>query len=86
MRKYDFYRGRYLPSNGTIVIGVLPDLDLHFQGQTFCCYAFKKKKIAQVSDIPADVPRLVWTRCGVALVSFLVAAASAAPLGMDVDE
>ena len=41
MLKYDFYRSWYLPSNGTIAIGVgaFRDLELHFQGQTFSCYA-----------------------------------------------
>ena len=28
-----------MPSNGTIAIGVLCDLDVNFQGQTFSCYA-----------------------------------------------
>ena len=37
---------------------VLRDHDLHFQGQTFSCYAFSKAKNAQVAIVPADMPRL----------------------------
>ena len=35
-----------LPFNGTIAIGVLRDLDLHFQGQTSSFYAFAIKQCA----------------------------------------
>ena len=35
MLKYDFYRGWYLPSNGTIANVVLHDLNLHFQDHKF---------------------------------------------------
>ena len=35
-----------LKSNGTMAIGVLSDLDLHYQDQTFSCYAFATKKCA----------------------------------------
>ena len=59
MVKYDFYRGLYLPSNRTIVNVVLHDLDLHFQCQTFSCYALAIKKCRQ-HMFPADLPRLVW--------------------------
>ena len=42
MLKYDFYRGWYLLSNGTIGNIVPHDLDLHFQGQTFfLCIEYK---------------------------------------------
>ena len=43
---YDIYMCSYSPSN--IVIGnvELCDLDIHFQGQTFSCYAFAVKEIA----------------------------------------
>ena len=56
--KYDFYRGLYLPSNGTIAIGVLRDIGLHFQGQTFSCYAFVIKKTRRQRIFPAYLPRL----------------------------
>ena len=46
MLRYDFYRGYYLTSNGTIANDVLGDLDLHFQGQTFSCHVFAIKNCA----------------------------------------
>ena len=55
MLKYDFYRGWYLKSNGTIAIGVLSDLDLHFQDQTFSCYAFATKKNCACSGCPRQI-------------------------------
>ena len=33
--KYDFYRGWYLSSNGTIANVALRDIDVNFKGQTF---------------------------------------------------
>ena len=41
-----------LPSNGTIAIVVLRDLDFHFQGETFSCYAFVIKNM-QTADVPS---------------------------------
>ena len=43
----------YLPLNGATDNVVHHDLDLHFQGQTFACYAFVIKSIALAADIPA---------------------------------
>ena len=40
-----------MPSNGTVAIDVLRDLDRHFQGQTFSCYASVVRKIAQAADV-----------------------------------
>ena len=40
-----------MPSNGTIAIGVLRNLDHHYHGQTFSCYAFAIQ-IAQAADVP----------------------------------
>ena len=34
---------------------VLHDLDLHFQGQTFCCYEFVIKKLRMQQMSPADL-------------------------------
>ena len=45
------YRGWYLPSNGTIAIGVLRDLDIHFQGRTLSYYAFTINQ-PQAVDVP----------------------------------
>ena len=50
MLKYNFYKGWYLPSFGTNAIDVIHDLDLHFHGQTFSCYAFAIK-IARSADV-----------------------------------
>ena len=54
----------------TIVNVVLRDLDLHFQGQTFSCYAFVIKD-GQTADVPKDSPRLTRPSRRVALVSFM---------------
>ena len=53
--KYDFYRGWCLPSNGTIAIGLL--LDLQFQGQTFSCYAFVLHICTGIGCHSTDLPR-----------------------------
>ena len=50
-----------------LVTGVLNDLDIHFQGQTFSCYAFATKN-AHAADV---LDRFAWTltaRRGVAFV------------------
>ena len=44
MLKNDFYRGWYLPSNGTIVNVELRDLDINFHGQTSSGYFHKTGK------------------------------------------
>ena len=62
MPKYDFFRGSYLPSNGTIANGVLHEIDLYFQGQTFSCHAYAVKKIRRQRMSAADLPRLAWPR------------------------
>ena len=43
MLKYDFYRGWYLPSNGTIAEVVLHELDLNFQGDKFEALIYQKQ-------------------------------------------
>ena len=58
MIKYDFYRGCYLPSNGTIVNVVIHEFDLNFQGQTFFHYAFDIQNLRRLLMSPADLPRL----------------------------
>ena len=47
---------------------VLRDLDLHCQGQTFSCYAFAEKKIAQPADVQRDCLDSHGPRHGVAVV------------------
>ena len=44
MLKYDFFRGRYLPSNEAIANVVLYDLDLNFQGQIVQVYILASKR------------------------------------------
>ena len=71
MLKYNFYKGRYFPSNGTIVIVVVHNLDFHFQGQTFSCYAFAIKKCSG-SGCPRQICLDSYgPRRGVALVILL---------------
>ena len=60
MLNYDFYKDWYLPSNGTIAIGILRDLDLHFQGQT-CSYAFVIKNEQRQRMSPAHLLRFAWS-------------------------
>ena len=68
MLKYDFYRGLYLPSNSTIVIFLLRNLYIRFQGHTFSCYAFDIKKLRNPRVSPEDLPRLARPRREVDLV------------------
>ena len=56
---------------GTIAIDVLYDLDLHFKGKTFSCYAFVKNKIAQTADVPGGYSLIRTALHGVALVILL---------------
>ena len=65
MLKFNLVRDRYLPSNGTIAIGELRDLDLHSQDQTFS-YAFPIKKYAC-----SRCDRQICLRRGVALALLL---------------
>ena len=58
-----------MPSNGTIEIGLLRDLYLHLQGQTFSCYSFVIKKCVLAADIPG---RFIWTRMAAAMELFLL--------------
>ena len=44
---YDFYRGRYLPSNGIIANVVLRDLDLNFQDNKLKKVISWKSNVAQ---------------------------------------
>ena len=46
-----FIRGWYLPLNGTIAIGVLHDLNVHFQGQTFSCCQKLHRRIARLARL-----------------------------------
>ena len=54
MLKYDFYRGWYLPRNGTIADAVLNDLNLNFQGQTLSCYALAIKSVQAANVSGSD--------------------------------
>ena len=49
-----------MSSNGNITIGILRDLDLHFQGQTITCCVFviKNARAADVQGIFARLARL----------------------------
>ena len=44
------FGGCYIPSNKTIAIGILKNLDFHFQGQTCSCFAFAIKKMKEAAD------------------------------------
>ena len=85
MLKYDFYRGWYLPSNETIVIVVLRDLDLHlFQGKkAFSYYAFAIKKTAQAANVPG---RFASTRTAHTVESLLFCNKFRRPEGCEPDD
>ena len=72
MLEYYYYTGLYLQSNGIIVIVVLCDLNLNFQGQTFTSYAFSTKNCVGSGCHRQIFLDLHGTRCGVALVVFAI--------------
>ena len=81
---YGFCRGWYSSSNGAVVNAILRNLHIHFQGQSFSCYASAIKNYA-VGVCPADLPPLArlppWSRSGVALVINIVIIKLVIPIG-----